>query len=504
MKHKAIDTLKTFSNGDIKSFRSFLLSPFFNDSMKLLKLFDTLCRYYPLFEMNGLTDEKISKIISPNVPFNSSTMKALFSNLQKKCLEYFAVTSLKNRPVEFSFYLRKELFKRGLHTEAQNNIAEALRKIDLDKDINTDYYLNKFKIMNDKANLSSIYISKSGKESINAYVSNLKNRGRYILYFFLTETVREYENLSAIEMTFNASGEASFIYEIINTLDLEKIFDVLKEDEEKPEYAAVLQTYKALLNSIKSFRDQRGYLEYKNAVVRNMDMLSVDERRFHFRGLIKNCILRRKIFGSSKQIDTELFFLYGYMLTMGIYRSTVNDYLSVDLFRNALKVALRLKKYKWSVSFIKKYVKEINPEWRKNIFFYSLAEYYFARKMFKSALKYFHKIKYEEFLYKVDMKNLMLMANFELKHYETALTIIDSFYHFLSNDKALSKEQKKLYKNFVKTVHLLILYVTSSGKTSLDDIEMFLKNEIPFRSWIKEKLDEIHSQTSGSRKKISS
>jgi hypothetical protein len=135
----------------------------------------------------------------------------------------------------------------------------------------------------------------------------------------------------------------------------------------------------------------------------------------------------------------------------------------------------------------------MNPKRRKNIYYYSLAEYYFARKMYKHALLNFHKIKNDDFILKVDMRNQMLTANYELHNYETALSMVDSYYHFLSHDETLSPTQKKLYKNFVKTVHLLILYNTSSDKSSLTEIEMHIKKDIPFREWVYEKVTELNN-----------
>ncbi len=84
MKHKVFEVLKTFSNEDLKSFKDFLTSPFFNNSKKLIKLFEILREYHPNFEMSDLTDYELSKMINPIIPYNKSTTKALFSHLHKK------------------------------------------------------------------------------------------------------------------------------------------------------------------------------------------------------------------------------------------------------------------------------------------------------------------------------------------------------------------------------------------------------------------------------------
>ena len=111
--------------------------------------------------------------------------------------------------------------------------------------------------------------------------------------------------------------------------------------------------------------------------------------------------------------------------------------------------------------------------------------------MYKEALPYFHKVIPEDFMFKLDLKNLMLIAHFELKNYESALSLIDSYYHFLSKDKTLSIAQKKIYKSFANAVHRLIIERTSPNKSFNYTLELCLKDDFPCKEWVNEKIVEM-------------
>jgi len=164
--------------------------------------------------------------------------------------------------------------------------------------------------------------------------------------------------------------------------------------------------------------------------------------------------------------------------------------LPVELYRNILRHGLSLKKHPWVLDFIKKYTKLLHPGRRKNVFYFSLAEYFFSRKMFMKARKNLNKIILEEFIYKLDYRNLSLMTHFELGEFESALSLIDSYNHFLSKDRTLSIENKKRHKKFINVVHKLILHKTTANKISSYYIEKEFDANFLNKDWINEKISK--------------
>ena len=89
------------------------------------------------------------------------------------------------------------------------------------------------------------------------------------------------------------------------------------------------------------------------------------------------------------------------------------------------------------------------------------------------------------------MKNLMLRTFYELEMYEQAFSLVDSYKHFLSNDKILSRNEKQLNKNFLNAVHKMLLYLTSDRKTGKYNIENALRLNFPHKDWALEKFDQL-------------
>jgi len=491
MRHKVLEILKTFSPEEIKQFGIFLNSTYCNKSKRVSRLFNSLINFYPDFDSDSLTDELLSKDISPSLIYKCSTMKVIFSKLLKAAENYLIINNILDKKFEANDILRAELFKRKLFKFIGSNLRDSEKELESNIGFDAYYYINKFRLATDKSNLFYIVKPQHNKNSIFSDINIVNERGRYLIYFFVTEMIKEYDNLITMQSKFNPGSDSGFILDFFERIDFLELVNYLIKNSESKKYSGIFKTYLALLNAFRNFKNEEYYFEYRKQIIKNVNIFSMDERRFHFSRIMKYCILKRKAVLTSTNFDNELLKIYSYILKNEFYKSSVSDYIPAELFRNILLLGLRLKKYRWVIDFIKKYYKKLNPKRRKNIYNYSLAEYYFNRKMYKEALPYFHKVIPEDFMFKMDLKNLLLIAHFELKNYESALSLIDSYYHFLSKDKTLSIAQKKIYKSFANAVHRLIIEKTSPNKSFNYTLELSLKDDFPYKEWVNKKILEM-------------
>jgi len=260
------------------------------------------------------------------------------------------------------------------------------------------------------------------------------------------------------------------------------------ESEGDSNYSKIVSVYLELLMAFSHFDNEKYYFRYKKVLIKNVEVLSIDEKRFHFGRLLRYCLVKSQAKELHNKFNNELFNVYEFILENENYKSSIMHYMPVELYRSILRHGIRLNKYQWVVDFIKKYSKLIHPKRSKNILYYSLAEYFFSRKLFMKTRHNLNKIEFEEFIYKLDFKNLSLMTHFELGEYESALYLIDSYNHFLSNDKTLSNEFKNRNKKFVNVIHKLILHKTSAQKISTYYIEKEFDANFPYKNWINEKI----------------
>src|SRR2546426_7485652 len=81
LQHSLINVLKTFSGEEIKEFRKFVESPYFNMSELALKLYDELAKFHPSFDHSVLTKESLYDKLGTGNAYNDSTMRNLLADL---------------------------------------------------------------------------------------------------------------------------------------------------------------------------------------------------------------------------------------------------------------------------------------------------------------------------------------------------------------------------------------------------------------------------------------
>jgi len=78
-----------------------------------------------------------------------------------------------------------------------------------------------------------------------------------------------------------------------------------------------------------------------------------------------------------------------------------------------------------------------------------------------------------------------------MRAFEAAISHIDTYKHFLSNDKALSLVEKKRHKNFIDIVRKLIEYMNKGSVDTEMKIELLRRGETSNKEWVEEKVYEV-------------
>jgi tetratricopeptide (TPR) repeat protein len=152
-----------------------------------------------------------------------------------------------------------------------------------------------------------------------------------------------------------------------------------------------------------------------------------------------------------------------------------------------------MKEFRWLKKFIETYTEKLRPEYRENMKYLARANLDFAQGKFEKALENISKVKYDIFIYKFDVKNLMLKIYYELNLFDPAFSLIDAFKHFLSENKEHAEIYRMQYGNFLR-IYGKLLKAKESGKTGEVD---FLSEEVDStealasRIWLKEKINEF-------------
>jgi hypothetical protein len=158
-----------------------------------------------------------------------------------------------------------------------------------------------------------------------------------------------------------------------------------------------------------------------------------------------------------------------------------------------LFLAKRLRRLDIVNKLLKENSGRLNPKERYNMINFGYAFYYFETGDYERSLGYVNKIKMDYFIYKYDVKSLMLRIYYELGYFEEGLSLIHTYREFLRKDEFLSDNRKFRHKNFIRFVERLILFRTGSVQSDVSFVmdKVFKTEEVSYKNWLLSKFSSI-------------
>ena len=498
MDYKAIDILKTFGKDELAEFGKFVNSPYFNENSKVVKLFEILCSFHPHFDSKFFNEQNIYKRINPGLLFNKDTFKKIFKGLNIALEKFLAQKNFENKPFDyydnlFDMLMTKNLQKHG--GKCIDNCEEILAK---ENALNTDYFLFGFKHYTNKANLLITSRTRSNAADAGQVADLISKRGHNVAGFFFKEMIRCFDNLLTFDKNFEINKENYFVWNLFNSIDFNAFFSCMKENAESDFELRVCEVYGAWYSAFSDLDNEKLYFRYRELIMKSDKLFSRDEMRFHITRLMRYCLMKNAKAGNTSKFENELFEIYEVFISKGYYKSSLSEYLSIETFRAVLLLSLKLKRYKWTIEFINKYKSKLPPERRKNLFHYASALYFYHTGKYGESMKHSQKVEFDHFMFKLDLRDLMLMTYYEMGAFENALPLIDTYKHFLSNDKSLSSAERIRHKNFIAIVQKLIEYINNPHIFILMKIEKLIAEEHSNKVWVHEKFEDIKGEATRS------
>ena len=493
MNNRIFQILKSFSHDEIRRFRDYLNSPFFNRSNKLSRLYSEITYFYPFFISDELNYKNLHFKVSPKITYNSATMRGLFSDLEKHAINFLRQISLESDETGTHNYLRSELQSRSLGKIFEKSIKEYEENFSLVNVIDENYFLNKLYLETDKFNYSYLSKNISKKINVDSLILYLVAGSKYLFLYFTMKMVSHYLDLQTMYANYREIEERNsleeFLKKFFNGLDNFYLKGFLKD--KKSDYYFVYDIY---FNMFKAYSEKNGIEYYKNCKKLLYDFgkyFKTDEKQLLFGKLIDyNEMNLRNKSRSDKFTERELVKLYELVLAKKYYETEAIKYIPVTLFRNLISFAVRIRKFKWAEKFIKIYSNRLYPDFRNDLKNIGFARLNNARRNFSESLKYLNKVNPESAGVKFDYKSLMIMVHYELGNYEYVISQLDSFRHFITRTRTISKERKTNFRNFIYFVERFVKFMNNRNKTYLNSLEYKIKSEegIAYRDWLREKV----------------
>lgn len=475
-KSKSVALLSSFSKEEVRGFGDFLKSPYFNKNSRVIKLFDELKKAYPAFSSKSISKENLYKKLFPGRIYNDQVIKNLNSELFKLEKDFLAHDMLDREAYEKSVMLLTNLTSRDavqlFEKEAESIEASARENRSKIKEIHL--LLNKieeekftYNLINNRQSEASIHILKAGE---------------YLILYFLKNILRNTINQRINEFSFNTVPEFNLPAEFVNKLDLENLLEFM--DKHKIEHTIHIRLlYYSLLCNI-NVKDSNIYLKFKNLLFESINSFTKSE--FHHLLHMLESIIAQKINSGMLEYYKDLFETYEYELKNDVYKPHKDSPLTVMKYRNIYLSAMKAGRYDWAENFIHKYRDELQKKDRQSIVELSLAQLNFEKGNYEQTLKHLQKVRTSQIFYKIDVKILGLMALFELKHYETALSTAESFRKMLAVNKTLTEQYREKNRNFsLLFSHIVKAAVESNSGAGTEILKKIESTErLANRTWL--------------------
>ena len=434
---KLIFLLETFKKTEWRRFKEFLASPYFNKRMDLIAFFDYIAAVYPNFSDKKIAKAVVFKKLYPNQPYDDKQMRYLMNYTLKAAEEFLGQQRIDNLSLKDN-YILEALVDRKLEKHSKRyfeKIADDQEGIQ-EKSIN--YYYAKYKLA-DTAN-KHFNNQDLRKDNLNL---NLKLAAENLdLFYFYYKLKYSCEMLNR-QKVFSTKYDLAFTNLLYEYLDK-------KDVQEEPLIAIYFQIFTLLTkeDAVENFENLKRLIQKHNQVIPSI------EKQHIYSYAINYCGRQIKFNNRINYYANQCLNLY----LEGIQQEFffINGYLSPWNFKNVVKLAVNLKKYDWTATFIQEYYKKLAPEFQEDALHFNLADLAYRRQNYKDAQYHLLLVEYSDVFYTVGAKTMLLKIYYENDEQEPLFSLIASFSIYLRRNKKISNAFRETYLNFTMLLHQII------------------------------------------------
>lgn len=449
-KSKFIQYLSGFSKQDLRLFKDFVHSPYFNKHQKTRELFDYILKVKKL-DSPLLEKEKVFTKIFPNKTYNEQNLRTLLSYLVQLVYQFYSQKYQETNPAEQKIGLletalqngQKSIFKHQSLNWEKNHQQSPIR--------NSNYYLqfSRFQRLQDEFDINY------GKRSSGSFLEKaLTNFDTY----YIAEKLKMTCEMLARKQVTGQDYSFSFLQELITFLEKEK-----NHFESIPGVWIYLLIYKMIKAD-----NSKHFFELKSRLKKDVHFFNHQEGRDLYTHALNYCIGKLN-FGETS-FKKETFELYQQMLDNGLLY--IDKVLPQWDYTNIVSLGCDLEESEWIKNFIIKQKEFLPKAERENTYTYNLAAYLYAQKEYSEAIRLLQKVTFTEVYNNLLTRILLLKIYFETQDWQALEYFLETFRIYLIRNKQLGESRRKSGLNLIKYTRNLFRLLES--KPTLTK-ETFLK-----------------------------
>lgn len=480
---RSLEIMSTFSPAEKRQFKEFIISPFFNTNKNIIRLYDLVSgRGKPL----RASKHELFKKLFPGRKYNDGKLRLLLHHMNVLAEKFLVIRRTLGDRFAFTSSLSRELIDRQLYPQFETASRRATAYLESETRQDENYFWNRY--LNDYNNL--VYLERANLQMVEKFFSKAKFSEifNHLTYFYLLRSLRLYVYLLNTQTILDVNLETDILDKIIFNLSpeaYEKVpvlniyYNLVMLLLERDTNASGTENKGARSLASNAFHNLNSLLEKHKHLLGNADLENI------YINMENYC--QRKIRSGHPHYQRLLFDLYRKEL------ADINfldyGYVPVLFFKGIVTSGLKLKELEWVKKFIDEYRHKLPPGKAESTFKYCLSLFDFYAGNFEKSLESLAMVKYEDLYLKLDGKLLQAMLYYELSLFDSLESHLDSFRHFLTNNKLIPAARKPSFINFYKYLNKLSKLSYEKNETLKEELRDCVEKEpqLAFKEWFLEK-----------------
>lgn len=472
---KLINLLRTFNAAEIRKFRDFVNSPYFNKNKNIISLYNEIHNFYPEFDAEKLNEEILFEKIFNGEKYDYFKFRNIVSDLYNLGLEY-----LKQQPNITTLFIPEynmltQLRTRNLLTYHDKLVAQYQEKFSRNKIKDGFHLFNEYLLVTER-HLANILVKPSSIKMIQEEFNSFHD-------FTLLNLLKFYSLMLHISKENRATAEMKMFDDVLNYIQT-------THSGSNP----IINIYKYIV-LLSVNRKEETYKDLKHEFLGNFDSLSIEDAYYAHMYIFGYCMDKFNI-DSDRRYIRECFELFAHAYSKNMV--SLGELLYPD-FINYVKVFMREGDKKLTEKFIKEYQSSLPPEQAENCINFSFAYIAHVKGELKEALSLIQKVNFPLMIMKVQVKIMQIQLNYELGYFEETRELTEYFRKSLHKEEGISQDYKHSILNFLKlTVSLINLQLVNDkqkrdiGKSKFrEELVLNQKNHFGIRFWLEDRIKEI-------------
>lgn len=475
-KLKLIKILSTFSKDEWLEFEKFTASPYFNKGRNYIPLLKELYKFYPSFDSERLTSEYIYSKLFTDKEHNRSVIKTMFTGLYHLAEKFLIQKDLEAYPFNREMNLLRQLSIRNIdsiHDRLFSNLISRFQKQKVKKETFESF-----------AKIQSHKVDHSMKGNFeNSIMENIPTRADFYIFSFIFNLLNEVRDLVVMRDNYNITVQKDLSNQIHNKLDLRKLIEYT--DNYYPDLSPVIKTLVVCYTA--SVTTDNIYFEAKKLMLENYFLF--DKNLLQEILVIMEGAVSIRLRAGDRRFIREWHEIHRFWVDNRRHIYQVLHPLTAD---NMMGIAFWNKEYAWIESFISDHQNNFQDDFKNYLNVMGKFYIHCSKKEFREALTKLSSIDDKLFSFKQKVRGLQLHIYYELNEYELAFNGIDSYRHFITDNKKYNERSRDKSLVFISIYKQLLQNKLGQTK-NLKQLRARISKEVPAQGldWIIEKINEL-------------